>query len=151
MASEERKESLDEPFSGAWQEKRGEERAAITLRVDYKRLNTFFADYAKNISKGGTFIRTSRPLDIGTEFVFVLSIPSRSEQLQLRGEVVWVVPPEGPPEDEAGGDAASEHAGMGIKFKFEGDAERARVDAFVESLMRESLGEHISAKLLSKR
>ena len=33
---------------------------AITLRVDYKRLNTFFADYTKNISKGGTFIRTTQ-------------------------------------------------------------------------------------------
>ena len=46
------------------------------LRVDYKRMNTFFADYTKNISKGGTFIRTSKPLDVGTEFVFVLSIPA---------------------------------------------------------------------------
>ena len=47
-------------------EKRQAERAAITLRVDYKRLNTFFADYTRNISKGGTFIRTDRPLDMAT-------------------------------------------------------------------------------------
>ena len=53
-------------------ERRSAPRHAITLRVDYKRMNTFFADYAKNISKGGTFIRTSKPLEIGTEFVFVL-------------------------------------------------------------------------------
>ncbi|MGH7280839.1 MAG: hypothetical protein ACRELY_04895 [Polyangiaceae bacterium] len=59
----------------SWSEKRDGLRAAITLRVDYKRLNTFFADYTKNISKGGTFIRTTKPLDVGTEFVFVLSFP----------------------------------------------------------------------------
>src|SRR5690349_19491033 len=66
-------------------------RHAITLRVDYKRMNTFFADYAKNISKGGTFIRTNKPLDAGTEFVFVLSIPGQPDQLQLLGQVMWTV------------------------------------------------------------
>jgi type IV pilus assembly protein PilZ len=71
-----------------WAERRASERASITLRVDYKRINTFFADYAKNISKGGTFIRTNKPLDVGTEFLFVLSIPSQSAQLTLKGEVM---------------------------------------------------------------
>ena len=31
---------------------------AIELTVEYKRMNAFFADYTKNISRGGTFIRT---------------------------------------------------------------------------------------------
>src|ERR1700716_1018295 len=87
--------------------KRIDGRAAISLRVDYKRLNTFFADYTKNISKGGTFIRTTKPLDVGTEFVFVLSVPSHNKQLELKGEVMWVVS-----EDKATPDSP---AGMGIK------------------------------------
>jgi type IV pilus assembly protein PilZ len=33
-------------------------RAPIELKVDYKKMNSFFADYTKNISKGGTFIKT---------------------------------------------------------------------------------------------
>jgi type IV pilus assembly protein PilZ len=123
-------------------EKRGEERAAVQLRVDYKRLNTFFADYTKNISKGGTFIRTSKPLEIGTEFVFVLSVPSHNTQLALKGEVVRVVT-----EQEADADNP---AGMGIRFKFDDDAERDKVDEFVEKLMDEALGKHISTKLLKK-
>jgi type IV pilus assembly protein PilZ len=123
-------------------EKRGEERAAVQLRVDYKRLNTFFADYTKNISKGGTFIRTSKPLEIGTEFVFVLSVPSHNTQLALKGEVVRVVT-----EQEA---TADNPAGMGIRFKFDDDAERDEVDEFVEKLMDEALGKHISTKLLKK-
>src|SRR5262249_29217620 len=117
---------------GTGRDRRASERAAITLRVDYKRMNTFFADYAKNISKGGTFIRTNKPLDVGTEFVFVLSIPQRTEQLKLRGEVVWTV-------DEK--DATEERpAGMGIRFKFENTDERRAVDEFVEHLMEEALG-----------
>src|SRR5512139_2477226 len=55
-------------------DRRNNGRAAIELNVEYKRLNTFFADYTRNISKGGTFIRTDRPLDVNTEFVFSLSI-----------------------------------------------------------------------------
>ena len=125
-------------------EKRLDDRHAITLRVDYKRMNTFFADYAKNISKGGTFIRTSKPLDVGTEFNFVLSIPSQSEQLQLKGEVMWVVTEE----EEATG---AEQAGMGIRFKFSDDSERAAVHDFVERLMAETLGEHVSTKLLARK
>ena len=124
-------------------DKRHDERHPITLRVDYKRMNTFFADYAKNISKGGTFIRTNKPLDIGTEFNFVLSIPSRSEQLQLRGEVVWIVT-----EEQATGD---KQPGMGIRFKFDHDDERQKVHDFVERLMAETLGEHVSTKLLAKK
>ena len=47
----------------------------IALKVEYKRLNSFFADYTKNISRGGTFIRTKNPLSIGTEFMFQLQVP----------------------------------------------------------------------------
>ena len=123
-------------------ERRVESRRPIELKVEYKRLNTFFADYTKNISKGGTFIRTTKPLDVGTEFVFVLSVPSHNAQLALKGEVVWVVT-----EEKATSDSP---AGMGIKFKFTDDAERAKVDDVVEKLMDEALGRHISTKLLKK-
>lgn len=124
-------------------DKRHEERHPITLRVDYKRMNTFFADYAKNISKGGTFIRTNKPLDIGTRFNFVLSIPHQSEQLQLMGEVVWIVTeeaatPEKPP-------------GMGIRFVFDADSDRQKVHELVEALMAETLGEHVSTRLLASK
>jgi type IV pilus assembly protein PilZ len=122
-------------------EKRQSERAAVTLKVDYKRINTFFADYTKNISKGGTFIKTSKPLAIGTEFVFVLSLPTQNEQLHLRGEVMWII------DDREATEAKP--AGMGIRFKFKNDGEREQVDAFVERLMTEALGEQISQRLLA--
>lgn len=124
-------------------DRRASPRHAITLRVDYKRMNTFFADYAKNISKGGTFIRTNKPLDVGTEFVFVLSIPEQSEQLQLRGEVMWTV-------DESRA-AAERPPGMGIRFRFADNEERMRLENFVEKLMSEKLGTLVTSKLLGKR
>ncbi|MBK6694321.1 MAG: TIGR02266 family protein [Myxococcales bacterium] len=123
-------------------DRRAADRASITLRVDYKRLNTFFADYTKNISKGGTFIRTTKPLDVGTEFVFVLSFPSAEGQLKLRGEVMWVVPEEA---------AKEEHPpGMGIRFLFEDDAARTKVHDFVKRLMTDALGPHIASRLIAE-
>lgn len=121
------------------EEHRKEDRAPITLRVEYKRINTFFADYTKNISKGGTFIRTARPLDIGTEFMFVLSLPE-SVQLELKGVVKWVV-------TEA--EATSETpGGMGIQFVFADDGQREAVERVVTGMMHESLGPVLAEKLL---
>ena len=128
-------------------ERRNQDRAPITLRVEYKRINTFFADYTKNISRGGTFIRTTRPLEIGTEFMFVLSLPDggaagsrEARQLELKGVVKWVVP-----EIEAN---EEKPAGMGIQFVFADDAQRLGVDAVVASMMSEALGPVLAGKLL---
>ncbi len=118
-----------------------DDRAPITLRVDYKRLNTFFADYTKNISKGGTFIRTSKPLEIGTEFQFVLALPE-SVQLELKGVVKWVVT------DAAATPEAP--AGMGIQFVFADEAQRAAVETVVEAMMTEALGPALARKLLGR-
>lgn len=135
-------------------ERRGEDRAAITLTVDYRRLNSFFADYTKNISKGGTFIRTTKPLEIGTEFVFVLTLPElktdddeggsgQPRRIELTGAVKWVV-------SEAAA-TQEQPAGMGIQFIFKDDDERKSVEKLVTDLMRLSLGDHLTDKLLTGR
>ncbi len=118
-------------------------RAAIVLNVEYKRVNTFFADYTRNISKGGTFIRTDRPLQIGTEFVFALTIRTVPEPLKLRGRVRWVVTPE-----EA---TAEQPAGMGIEFLYASEDERKSTEAIVEKLMSQELGEGLTSRLLGKK
>jgi type IV pilus assembly protein PilZ len=120
-------------------DRRGQGRAPITLRVEYKRINTFFADYTKNISKGGTFIRTGRPLELGTEFMFVLSLPE-AVQLELKGVVKWIVPELGATEEKP--------AGMGIQFVFADDAQRLAVEAVVAGMMHEALGPVLANKLL---
>ncbi len=134
---------MADPSSSEVSERRDDPRAPITLRVDYKRLNTFFADYTKNISTGGTFIRTTRPLGVGTEFMFVLALPtSGATEVALKGIVKWVV------EEK---DAAEENpAGMGIQFVYADDAERRHVESMVEELMKTALGPALAGKLLAK-
>jgi type IV pilus assembly protein PilZ len=118
-------------------------RAAIELRVEYKRLNSFFADYTKNISRGGTFIGTDRPLEVGTDFVFKLGVPGLAEPLVLNGKVQWALSP------EAAGDGRE--PGMGIGFVFESELERERVETTVEKLMIDSLGPVLYQRLLGHR
>ncbi len=120
-------------------DRRTKTRLPIELKVEYKRLNSFFADYTKNISKGGTFIRTARPLPIGTEFRFVLVVPKLEAALELRGKVQWILSPE---------DAVDEEPGMGIGFVYESQADRTKIESIVEGLMRESLGPVLLEKLL---
>jgi type IV pilus assembly protein PilZ len=112
-------------------------RAPIELKVDYKKLNSFFADYTKNISKGGTFIKTKKPLPIGTRFLFKLSVPQRGAPFELIGEVVW-----------ASGDG--DEAGMGIKFVYTDDSQRNDFEGVVEQLMSDSLGAELAGRLLNK-
>jgi type IV pilus assembly protein PilZ len=125
--------------------KRKHLRVPIELKVEYKRLNTFFADYTKNISKGGTFIKTPKALDIGTEFIFSLTVPGLGDPLRLRGRVMWVIregedpPPQAEPPYEPG---------MGIRFIYENDVQRHAVLGQVERLMVDSLGSLLYSKLM---
>jgi len=112
-------------------------RAPIELKVDYKKLNSFFADYTKNISKGGTFIKTRKPLPVGTRFLFRLTVPGRPLPFELNGEVVHAGP-SGP------------EAGMGIRFVWSEDSERRAFESVVEGLMEQSLGPLVAQKLLRR-
>ena len=118
-------------------ENRKEPRAPIELKVDYKKLNSFFADYTKNISKGGTFIKTKKPLPIGTQFLFKLTVPQRGEPFELLGEVVW-------------SQTDGEEPGMGIRFIYSNDSQRSDFEGVVEQLMSSSLDPELTGKLLNK-
>lgn len=119
-------------------ERREAPRRPIELKVEYKRLNTFFADYTKNISRGGTFIKTSRPLPVGTEFLFKLFVPGREEPLQIHGEVQRIVVEPGEEGD----------AGMAIRFVYREGDPQAEIAQVVETLMTESIGPRLYQKLM---
>ena len=117
--------------------RRAHARKPIELKVEYKRLNTFFADYTRNISKGGTFIKTRKTLPIGTRFLFRLTVPGRPKPFELNGEVVHAT-------------VSGDEPGMGIRFVWSHDGERAAFQRVVEALMSESLGPLAAQQLLKK-
>jgi type IV pilus assembly protein PilZ len=135
----------DEEAAVSDDDRRRSARAPIELKVEYKRLNSFFADYTRNISRGGTFIRTAKPLDIGTEFTFKLVVPKLEKPLELRGKVQWMVR-----QEDADPDAGQE-PGMGIGFIYATEAERQKIEGIVERLMVDSLGPILYEKLMRRR
>ena len=123
--------------------RRQDDRTPIELKVEYKRVNTFFADYTKNISRGGTFIGTTRPLDVGTEFIFALGVPGLAEPLRLRGRVIWTTPVEGSSDVNP--------PGMGIEFQYTNDAERREKEMSVHKLLAAEFGEILASKILGNK
>lgn len=128
----------------AGEDQRIHPRAPIELKVEYKKMNTFFADYTKNISKGGTFIKTDRPLPVGTEFLFKLSLPKRENPFELKGAVIWTNQPSEIQHPD------NPNMGMGIRFIFATREERDLFEGEVEGLMVTSLGSHLYEKLVNK-
>ncbi len=126
-------------------DRRDHPRVPIELKVEYKKLNTFFADYTKNICKGGTFIQTEKPLEVGTRFIFKLHVPTLNEPFNLTGEVKWVVRPGEPVPP---GIDPNHEPGMGIQFLYKDDEERTAVHNAVEKLMISSLGPLLYSKLM---
>lgn len=115
---------------------------SIELVVSYQRMNTFFSDYVKNISRGETFVATSEPLAVNTEFNLLLGVPDLDQPLALRARVIGVTPPE-----RASREAP---AGMGIRLEFQDARERSRTDALIERLMVEHLGHWHAERLLRR-
>lgn len=125
-------------------ERRASQRRPIELKVEYKRLNTFFADYTKNISRGGTFIKTSKPLPVGTEFLFKLFVPGRADPLTIHGEVQRIVS-----NTDVDGDGTPDE-GMAIRFVYREGDPQAEIARVVEGMMTESLGPRLYAKLMEQ-
>jgi type IV pilus assembly protein PilZ len=116
----------------------------IELRVEYQRLNTFFADYIRNIATGSLFIRTGTPVPVGADLAFRLSIPGMPHgEIHLAGKVEWTRAPA----DVLGKPGVE--AGMGVRFHFPSEAERLRFHADVEGMLRGSLGDRLYHSLLA--
>ncbi len=113
----------------------------IELPVNYRKLNTFFSDFTKNIRNGGTFLKTDCPLKEGTKFLFKLHIPVLYDPLEIKGVVIWAKLPGDPP-DEHG-----DEPGMGIRYIYDDDEQRKAFENTVAQLMIDSLGQRICQKL----
>ncbi len=109
----------------------------MELQVVYEKLNAFFADYTRNISKGGTFIPSRRSLPIGTVFRFRLLVPGREAPFELEGVVV-----------RNGTDAGE--SGVGIQFRWSDEERRRQFEGAVEGMLTTSFGPVVARQLLGR-
>ena len=83
--------------------KREHQRIPVSLQVSYLSKGDLQRDLVVNLSPGGLFVRTSKPLPIGTKVDLEVLIAQEETPIHVRGKVMWLR-----------GDA--EAAGMGIQF-----------------------------------
>ena len=106
-------------------EKRKEKRYGVLVKVDYRDIDKFFTDFAENLSKGGMFIATSRPLPVGSFIFLEFSLPDRSLVVKTKGEVVWVRKTPGSPKEKRG---------MGVKFEDLSKEDKEKIDKLIQRL-----------------
>lgn len=81
-------------------------RKPVALVINYETMEQFFEDYVSNISLGGVFIATARPLPTGSKLKVKFNLPELDRVIETTGIVAHVVNPE----DNGG------VKGMGIRF-----------------------------------
>jgi len=80
---------------------------APLVRVEYTNVEDFLVDYTSNETIGGMFIKTQRPMAVGTEFKLRFQLPGDCRTIETRAEVRWTLPTDV---------AAPMNPGMGIRF-----------------------------------
>lgn len=104
--------------------RRVHERFVAALEVKFDDFPGLQTEYVSNISRGGLFVRTATPPDMGAKVKLTLSLPD-GEQVTLDAEVVHRVPPE---------DAAARGgvAGVGVSFAKTGPKTFAPIERLLE-------------------
>lgn len=87
-------------------EKRRDPRTLIKIKIDYKTKGAYLYSYSKDLSEGGIFIQTKKPLKVGERVKLKFILPELLEKIETWGEVAWV--------NEAGTEGLTE--GMGVRF-----------------------------------
>jgi type IV pilus assembly protein PilZ len=81
---------------------------AARLRISYKKASTFVKEYKRNLKRGGTFVKTKKPLEVGRGCILHLTVPGWTAPIEIVGSVVW---------SSKGIEVmAGQEEGMGIKF-----------------------------------
>ena len=106
--------------------RRRSNRFEVTWQVDCETEDTFLYAYITNISEMGIFVKTEKPLAVGTELVLRFAPPSTEESFVLRGIVQWINPVRPLGENL--------NPGMGIRFQSLKPDDRERIVETVRTI-----------------
>ena len=111
--------SNDEPARAPLEEHRSSRRVSVEVDIHLSSDSHFFSGLSGDISEGGLFFSTYRPLTVGTQVDVEFSLPRTERAIHARGEVRWIREhlPEQP-------------RGVGIAFEELSDEDRDAIHAF---------------------
>jgi uncharacterized protein (TIGR02266 family) len=110
------------------QNKRSAARLHHEIPVAYRSVGSFLTDWATNISQGGMFINTRKPLPVGTLVKILVQLPGASFPFNITGRVTRVTEYD---------NRANMVPGMGVEFTDVDEARRLELESFVARLRRE--------------
>lgn len=105
-------------------ERRRHSRLPLRIRIQYRTADKFFQDYIQNLSIGGIFIETSKPLSVGTKLKVQFSIPELTDPITADGIVVHKL--------HVGRTANPNVGGMGIKFSDLDQQSKSLLENFIQ-------------------
>lgn len=115
--------TLVRPVEG---QRRAHERYEVTIPVDCTTQELFLSNHVCNISRGGLFIRSDKPLPLETEVALVLRLPEADVCIRAKGRVVWNY-------DIVKGTSRI-IPGSGIRFVDMSATDRAALEAYLKKL-----------------
>ena len=110
-------------------QKRAHERYEVTIPVDCTTQDIFLSNHVCNISRGGLFIRSDKPLPLQAEVSLVLRLPEAGVSIRATGRVVWNY-------DMQKGTSRI-IPGSGIRFVDMSASDRATLESYLKQLAKD--------------
>ncbi len=111
-------------------DERGSVRIPTRLRVHFSTANELDRSLMTNLSRGGLFVATETPHEIGTRIQLRIEIAETGETVEVSGEVI---------SNGGGASLQDEEPGMGVRFHDLDDAQRKAIDDLYEGMMQRAV------------
>ena len=98
------------------------------IPVAYRSVGSFLSDWATNISHGGLFINTRKPLAVGTPVKILVQLPGTKFHYELAGRVTRITEFD---------NKSNMVPGMGIEFTEVDTAKKQEIADFVDRLRKD--------------
>ncbi len=106
-------------------ERRRARRVPVQIQIRYKTADGFFQDYIRNLSLGGIFIETEKPLPMNTKLKVEFRLPEMRAPITASGMVVHTL--------HVGPTKKSSVAGMGIRFSALEPSSRQMLESYLRT------------------
>lgn len=110
------------------EDKRSSPRIETKIDILFKESGAFIRSYMMNVSRGGLFLKTEKPLPIDSTVTLMIRLPGQTEPMEIQGCVVWSNP-------KAKNTAFP--CGMGIQFTKLNPEHKKKIDEFVDKHQKE--------------
>ena len=116
------------------QERRKFPRILVRALVDYESPDTYLYDYSTDLSEGGIFIQTDKPLSKGTPLKIRFTLPNVDKVFEVKAKVAWL----NQERLKKGKPSKKLPQGMGIQFDMMDEADRAEITKYIREVSKKS-------------